>query len=157
VKLPTVSAALLCEDIRQEMTGKFSLAGVFASDLMTPNFAAPMTCGVFAEVIAEEAGKLHVEFRVTDGDGKLFTAGEIQTFFVTPGKQPFVFGPFQFTAAGYGPIRFQWRLHGRKQARWVTVKSFDLRPIPQTIPGQLPDALKNFLSQIAAQKQPDAQ
>lgn len=152
MKLPKVLAAILCEDIRQEMTGKFSLAGVYASDLMAPNIAAPFPCGVFAEIISEATGVLHIEFRVTDGGGKICVSGHSQTFFAEAGKQPFVLGPFQLIASEYGPIRFEWRLHGQKHARWVTIKSFDLRPISQAIPGQIPDTVRELFSKILGSK-----
>lgn len=152
MKLPKVLAAILCEDIRQEMTGKFSLAGAYASDLMNSNLTAPFPCGVFAEIISEEAGELHVEFRVTDGGGKICIAGRSQTFFTEAGKQPFILGPFQLTASEYGAIRFEWRLHGQKHARWVTIKSFELRSMPQAIPAQIPDAVKELLSKILGPK-----
>lgn len=148
MKLPKVQAAVLCEDIRMEMTGKYSLAGVYATDLMASSIAAPFPCGVFAEISSEEAGALHVDFRVIDSGEKICLSGQSQAFFNEAGKQPFFLGPFQLSVSQYGQIRFEWRLHGQKNARWTTIKSFDLRPIPQAIPAQIPDSVRALFSKM---------
>ena len=45
MKPPTIVSALICEDIRQEMSGKFSLAGVFGSDMNIMTIPAAVILG----------------------------------------------------------------------------------------------------------------
>lgn len=45
-----VSNALLCEDVRQEINGKFMVAGIFTNDISVKEFPASIPFMIYAEI-----------------------------------------------------------------------------------------------------------
>lgn len=123
MKLPAIISALVCEDIRQELSGKFSLAGVFTSDMNVLTLDNPIIAGVFAIAEYVEIGVLETEFRVIDSDSDIILGGDMQVGVTRTDTGPLSFGPFHLKLPKEGTVQFQWRLKG---GQWVTIKKFNV-------------------------------
>ena len=128
MKLPKTVNAILCEDIRMEFTGKFSLAGVFGSDVAMTDLAAPLLCGVFAEIEPFEIGSAQGEVRILDGANDERLRMPLQINIGMLQRQPLSLGPFNFTVSAPGDVKIQWRID---EGRWTTVKTFKIMPHSQ--------------------------
>lgn len=148
MKLPKVVNAILCEDIRMEFSGKFSLAGVFGSDMTVMGLPAPILCAVFAEMEPTESGVAQVEFRIVDDAGTELMKHPHQLVVESPQRQPLAFGPINFLVSTPGEIKIQWRT---ADSRWVTIKAFKIvlaaHSLVPGIPKGLVDELLRKLEQ----------
>lgn len=57
------SAALICDDIRKEVSGKDILIGVYSSDIVLGSFPATIPFAIWIEIYVSEPGAAAVEFR----------------------------------------------------------------------------------------------
>lgn len=55
--------AIICDEIREEKTGKYFLIGVYRNTIQTPEFPVDMTVSAFLAVLFERNGKYTIEFR----------------------------------------------------------------------------------------------
>lgn len=126
MKLPKVINAVLCEDMRLEFSGKFSLAGVFGSHVSAVDLSRPMVFGVFAEIEPAEIGKAQVAVRVVDSSGLVAFEVAMAMNFTSLHKQPITVGPFPFIVKNFGKVSFQWNADNTK---WATIKSFEVNEL----------------------------
>jgi hypothetical protein len=147
MKLPKILNAILCEDIRMEITGKFSLAGVFGSDMAVLQLQGPFPCGVFAEMLPEELGQYNCDFRVIDASSKELIRGMIPINTMSTERQPLVLGPFNLVVSKHGEVKFQWRIG---EGRWVSIKTFNVLPPPDIQKMSFPDTLKTEIAKRIA-------
>lgn len=69
-------AAILCEEIRQEMSGKFLLLGVGGGELMFPSFPWRFTSSVYVEGSVDVGGEFSSYLQVSDEIGGVLFHGE---------------------------------------------------------------------------------
>ena len=64
---------IVCEDIRQEVHGKWSLMGVFSGDIVVPDFPSHVQAAFYLEYVPdpEDNHKLAFEFRLLQDDNEL--------------------------------------------------------------------------------------
>ena len=68
--MPSVLLALLCDDVRDEMRGKFSLMGIF-SQFMVSDFSKPLPrFRLFAKLGFEDEGNHPFTVRLRTGEGQ---------------------------------------------------------------------------------------
>lgn len=71
--------ATLCEDIRTEIGGKYSLIGVFANEVQVSAFPSVIRLATFVEIEIPKAGDWNLKFRASvEGGEALETAGVFQ-------------------------------------------------------------------------------
>lgn len=127
VKSPKIISALLCEDIRQELSGKFSLAGVFGSGMNVPSIPATFIVGLFAEVLFSETGEFEPEFRVVDAADSPSITGKLKLAVLNLESAPIILGPLPVTVSRAGDVKIQWRFAG---SDWQTMKAFKVSQAP---------------------------
>ncbi len=128
MKSPSVISAFVCEDIRQEATGKFSLAGVFGSGINVPTIPAQMILGVFAEIKFHETGKFSPQFRVIDAGDHASIVGNMQiTITNIRTGVPLTLGPFPINLTKQGILKFQWKFGS---SSWLLVKAVEIFHVP---------------------------
>jgi hypothetical protein len=127
VKTATVISAVLCEDIRQEISGKFSLAGVFGSGVYVPSLPATLVVGIFAEVSFSEPGSFDTDFRVVDPANKVGIKGKMRIVITNKDSAPLGMGPFLLSITKSGDVKVQWKFGGEP---WQTIKSFKVQVNP---------------------------
>lgn len=69
-------AALLCDEVRQEMSGKFFLLGVGGGELMFPSFPWSFTLSVYTEGNVDVGGEFSSSLQVSDEVGGILFQGE---------------------------------------------------------------------------------
>lgn len=69
-------AALLCDEVRQEMSGKFFLLGVAPGELVFPSFPWRFTLSVYAEGNVDVGGEFSSSLKVSDEIGGILFQGE---------------------------------------------------------------------------------
>lgn len=142
MKYATILNAIICEDIRQEVSGKFSLAGVYGSGVNVTNLPATMIMGVFAEVSFHLIGEFEPQFRVIDDAGAISITGNMKLSVNNLDTFPLVLGAFPISVTGPGEVKFQWKF---PHSAWQTIKSFKVvhnpnAPLPTllTLPNAVP-------------------
>jgi hypothetical protein len=123
VKPFPIISALICEDIRQEATGKFSLAGVFGSSLKIGSVPSIIAIGVFAEVQFTEKGEFNPDFRVLDPSGNQAIIGKLKLLVQNTETGPISAGPFPVQITAQGKVKFQWKFG---TSAWKTIKEFNV-------------------------------
>lgn len=114
-----VVAAVVCEDIRQEISGKFSLAGVFGSSIQSQTVPAVLSIGVFAEVKFRNSGEYEPEIQVIDENNFVSVHGKLKIVADNTENVPLILGPFPVNVSAEGAVRFQWRF---PRGKWSTVR-----------------------------------
>lgn len=59
-----ITAVVVCDDIRKEVTGKDILIGVYAGDIIVPEFPAVITATFWIEMTPGKLGKSRLRFRI---------------------------------------------------------------------------------------------
>jgi hypothetical protein len=131
MKNPTIVSAVICEDIRQEISGKFSLAGVFGAGIDIITLPAVAVVGVFGEVKFPEMGTTETQYRIVDSGGDELVRGSLTVNVQTLDSAPLVLGPFQVRIVRDGEVRVEWK---SDDADWMTVRSFRIRHSPRRAP-----------------------
>lgn len=106
---------LLCDDIRQENTGKFIILGLYTPDIHVPAvpFALP-ALSFFVLLEADRPGVTNISFRLTQGD-RIIAGGSGQMSIARVGVSPLPLrlGNLQFPSAG--PYVFTLDIEGSAQ------------------------------------------
>jgi hypothetical protein len=80
-------STILCDEIRQEITGKSILLGVIGSELLFPSFPSLMSMCFYAEGNVVEAGEFRSKIRVIDDvENILFNGPYGITYNFVPGR-----------------------------------------------------------------------
>jgi hypothetical protein len=69
--------AIACDDIRQEVTGKYILIGVYSGKLAVQFFPASVVLGFFVLARPTNKGDYDVELRIVGPEGKEMTSGHM--------------------------------------------------------------------------------
>jgi hypothetical protein len=100
-------AALLCEDVRLEQGGKFTIVGVFANDIIVSQFPANLSLSAFIEYIPPKAGPFELRYSFLAGD-KLLAHMRGDLFVNEPGTVAALYLPrINVTLAGEAELRLE--------------------------------------------------
>jgi hypothetical protein len=115
---PTIDACFLCELVRPEAMGKFSVLGYFGLTphvhMQVQNFALPLAlCFVFAG--GPGSGHFHIVMRITAPNGANFDAPSIEGDLAAQATHTNVFAGFQGTLPGPGEYTVTLLVNGAQQ------------------------------------------
>jgi hypothetical protein len=129
-----ISSAVVCEDIRQEISKKFLLIGVFGGEANVGVLPGVIQLALFVELIPKSTGAFDVQFRIMDDQDRLPVEGNVQ-FSVADGSSfGAAIGPFPVAVHSPGTIRFQWRT---ADVEWDTVRTIKLNLNPAAVAASL--------------------
>ena len=104
--------AVICDDVRREITGKSILIGVYSEDITVPALPSTLALHLWTQIRLENKEELQLGFRVRGASGEHLTQ-EMLGPLKPPGDERLanvVFGPIVFTVHTEGVIKFEWRL-----------------------------------------------
>jgi hypothetical protein len=131
MKAVTIVSAMICEDIRPEVNGKYSLNGVFGTDMKLQTIPGTIVLGMFAVIRNHITGETDGEFRVVDARKKTLVKAVVQANFDTVGGSLLPVGPFPLAIHEPTTLKFQLRLG---DDRWQTAAEIGVTEDP-TIEG----------------------
>ena len=62
---PEINAVLVCDDIREEITHKLTLIGVYSGDLVVPEFPSNFPLAFYVAMTANEPGEFALDLRIS--------------------------------------------------------------------------------------------
>ncbi|HEY8581195.1 MAG TPA: hypothetical protein VIL72_15005 [Beijerinckiaceae bacterium] len=62
---PTITACLLCDDVRKEINGKDILVGVYGGDVIAADFPAVLTLSLYVEIATGAGGERRMRVRIS--------------------------------------------------------------------------------------------
>ena len=126
-----ISHAIACDDIRQEVTGKYILIGVYSGNMGLPFFPNMVTLGFWVLAKPSQKGDYDVQLRVQDTGGKEVTCGHMIIHVDHVGDSSLVLPPMPIPLEKPGEIALQYR---EGDGEWKTICSLDARLVPFTPP-----------------------
>lgn len=119
---PQIISSFICEDIRQEISGKYSLGGVCGSVLYADKLPVTLMLGVILEAKFPKTGSFIGEIQVVSDQRIYYNSGFTYQVMTTA---PFVIGvmPISIVVQRAEEIKFQWRF-GR--GPWRTIRTIVL-------------------------------
>jgi hypothetical protein len=130
LELPTVKVALLCDDVRREITGKEIIIGVFSDQINVVSFPITIILTLYMRVIFSNSNtKYPIEFRAINASGNQLVpvAKTVLDSLNATQTSTAVLGPVPLHIQAPGAISFQWRLENRE---WTTITILDVAPVP---------------------------
>jgi hypothetical protein len=124
-----IDVALLCDDVRREVTGKDIIIGVYGEELTTPHLPTTFIFTLYMRVrFPIPNSDYPVEFRVIGpSDVQLTTAAKSNLRSPPPGGAPtstVSLGGIPFQIQTPGLVQFQWRPAG---ADWKTIARLEIK------------------------------
>ena len=115
-----IKSAVACDDIRQEVNGKFLLIGVYGAEIAVPQLPVDFVLSYWILVIPKDLMEHVLELRLINEANVVLIGGKFQfkARDLKPGLMPF--SGMVFQAQSEGVIRFQLRESGVDEA-WETV------------------------------------
>jgi len=124
--VPSVETALLCDDVRREISGKDIIIGVYGDEAIVPNFPVFMMFSLYLRVRFLEQGMFPTEFRVLGPSGQPLTANVKAPMMTTAANRiamVHIAGlPIQVQSAG--EVQFQWHPPG---GEWETIQTLKVK------------------------------
>ncbi|MDL2410455.1 hypothetical protein PY650_33725 [Rhizobium calliandrae] len=110
-----VADAIFCDDIRQEVTGKFILIGVYPGDLVPGRIPSSVPMGAMVRVHGLQKGVHEVEMVLTSPNGQRVIE-EKSTFDLIESHTPMVliFAGFVMPIDGPGEITLSMKIAGEE-------------------------------------------
>lgn len=107
--------AIFCDEIRQEVTGKFLLIGVYPGDLVPPVIPTKFPMAMMLRVHGLPAGNHEFEFVLKSPNGEP-AIGQKDFFYVADSQSPMVmiFSGFAMTVEGPGEIIASVKVAGKE-------------------------------------------
>lgn len=136
---PVAQMALLCDDVRREVTGKDILIGVYSDDITVTSLPATLIFSLFIRAIFPEKNKIYqIEFRVLGSAGQQLTPlikASINSQNTL--RSSVIFGGIPLNIQSEGKVQFQWRPEGTEWSTLVEieVKRGDVSPPPGMVIG----------------------
>jgi hypothetical protein len=122
-----VKAALVCEDVRREISGKEILIGVFADAVFITQIPVQLILTLYLRAMIPDQEELAVQFRVI-GPGDVPVTSTISANLQKPldptTSVSVVVTGIAFQVQSFGQYRFQWKPPGQE---WETVAGLELR------------------------------
>ena len=115
-----VAYALLCDDIRKELSGKDILVGVYTGSLLVQNFPAKITLCLWLDLKIAGKGEVKTEIRVLNPAGEQITGGELTVNVADEGEGngSVALRGMPLNLEKEGQYKIQWR---KPKARWSTI------------------------------------
>ena len=126
-----ISHAIACDDIRQEVTGKYILIGVYSGNLGLPFFPAVTALGFWVLARPSQRGDYDVQLRVQDPDGKEVTGGHMIIRVQEVEETALVIPPMPISLERPGEIALQYR---EGDGSWRTICTLEARLVPPSPP-----------------------
>jgi hypothetical protein len=127
-----IKNVIFCENVRAELSGKYTLLGASAPELTVLNSAIPATISgaVFVTGIPQQSGQFSVEIRITDPDKIKILDGKLEGNFSGAGMTSLAVGPVPVTINKGGLYTFEWSFDGKK---WTTLETVNILIAPAEI------------------------
>jgi len=126
-----ITHAIACDDIRQEITGKYILIGVYAGNVGFPFFPTVTAIGFWVLAKPTKKGDYDVQLRVQDPDGKEVTKGQMIIHVQEVEDTALVIPPMPISLARPGEIALQYR---EGDGSWKTICTLEARLAPLPAP-----------------------
>jgi hypothetical protein len=114
-----VENVVLCEDIREEVRGKYTLTGVSAPYLNVPQLPALIKIAVWISGKPTKQGQFKADFQVVDPNGSAVVKGIISGSAGTAAPATIAIGPRPIAIPVIGQYTIQWSFGGKK---WDTIE-----------------------------------
>jgi hypothetical protein len=125
-----VENVAFCEDVRQEVGGKYTLLGVFAPELSVREIPATMSLAIWISGTPSQPGLFTADFRALDVDKNSVISGKMEGEFSSSGKSSVVIGPMPLPIQKEGEYTFEWKFADNKWEKIGTLR------IHHTVEGQ---------------------
>lgn len=124
-----VQAVVLCDDIRQEISGKYVLVGVYGADIVVPGFPTQLFLSWWMMISPKIVGSLKGSVRILHSGGATLTQGEVN--FEVKDLQNFT-----STLTGV-PVQFQnegqLQLQLNFEGKWETIHELEVKLKPSSV------------------------
>ena len=123
-----ILGALVCDDVRFEIGGKYTVVGVYGPELNSPDFPCVITLRVVVFIDILEAGEIYFEFRLVRSEGEVIGDAKGGMEAARPANGILLpLGPFTFTFMKPGSFKLQFQ---SAPGRWKTVQKWNFAPPP---------------------------
>ncbi len=123
----TAVAALVCDDVRREISGKEILIGVYAHNVYVSLIPVNLIVTLYMRALFAQRESYNINFRVLGPSGIQVTPEVSLTFPPPPDFEsafPIVLGGISFQAQTEGKYEFQWQPPGQE---WETATSLHIK------------------------------
>lgn len=121
----SIEAAVLCDEVRQEVNGKHILIGVYNGTIVVPDFPATLAVSWWMQLFPKEIGIFHLDIQILkDGKDTLVKAAigyEVHAKDWASMVLPKI--PMQV----HGPGKLELQMKDQKDEEWSVVHSFEVR------------------------------
>jgi hypothetical protein len=135
---PIVRFALLCEDVRREITGKDIIIGVLGTQITTAQFPIAIILNLYMRIRFPNTGMFNTEFRVLGPPTNQPITAIIKTNMAASSSETDTtinLSGIAFQVLTPGVIKFQWRLEGDEV--WITVAELSVKQGSIEVPGMI--------------------
>jgi hypothetical protein len=134
---PIIEFALLCDDVRREITGKDIIIGVYGEELTTPTFPAVLVFNLFMRARFPQPNTRYlVEFRVIGPSEQPLTQSAKSILISPPADGPptstVSLGGIPLQIQSPGLVRFQWK--PSSDGEWTTLAKIEIKRGAVTLP-----------------------
>jgi hypothetical protein len=118
----TVENVAFCENVRQEVGGKYTLLGVFAPELSVIEIPATIVLAIWISGTPNAAGTFEADFRALGTDKISLISGKMEGEFSSTGKSSVVIGPMPLPIQKAGDYTFEWKFSDGKWEKIGTLR-----------------------------------
>ena len=130
---PKLQQALICDDVRKEITGKEIIIGVYGEDLLTPQFPITIFLSLWVRLFFPESGTFLLDFDITGPDGRHLANPQKVPVMAHRGQRLSTIHisniPLQIQVPGQ--VQFRWRPEG---GEWEKVATLNVMQGPIEVP-----------------------
>lgn len=119
-----IDNVVICEDVRHELRGKFTIVGVSVPELNVVSFPANLRVALWVSGTPSELGEFDIAVRAINPDGKTIVEGGLKGEIKSLSKMSIVIGPMHLAAEKEGDYKFQWQFQGKK---WSAIETLHLK------------------------------
>ena len=131
-ELPSINIvhAIACDDIRQEMNGKFILIGVYGGNMGLPFFPTQIPLAFWMSAEPSKEGDYHIQFRITAPGANPMTLQGQMTLHIEE-NTALVLPPMPVAVGTPGDITLEYREGDRP---WRQICRLQARLVPSPTP-----------------------
>jgi hypothetical protein len=130
----SIEAAVLCDEVRQEVNGKYILIGTYNGIVVVADFPAQLQVSWWIQIFPKETGKFDLDIQlIKDGKDTIIKADlgyEVHAKDWAAMVLPKIPVPI------HGPGKMQLQMKLKSEAKWSIVQTFEVRKgsVTVTIP-----------------------
>lgn len=124
--------AIVCDDVRREITGKDILIGVYPDGINVLQIPGVVILTFWIELIPKSVGELEIELRVDLPDGTSPLKGKLAAQISDMGRFPAIFPAFSYNITRAGTVTAFIR--SLPDGEWREVKRVELIHSPNALP-----------------------